>query len=113
MKKKIIAVTMILALALEMFALPDVSQAKKSEKLSFTKAAIEKGKTKVLCLKNVSKKVKWTVKNKKIVSVKPYGKYKAEAKIQAKKVGKTTVVAQAKNGKKKRCTIKGEKSICL
>ena len=97
---------MILALALEMFALPDVSQAKKSEKLSFTKAAIEKGKTKVLCLKNVSKKVKWTVKNKKIVSVKPYGKYKAKAKIQAKKVGKTTVVAQAKNGKKKRCTIK-------
>ena len=75
-------------------------EAKSKTQLSKTSVTIYVGKTKTIKLKNVNKKVKWTVKNKKIVKIsKKSGKYKNKITIKGKKAGKTTITA--KIGKKK------------
>lgn len=80
-------------------------EAKSKIQLSKKSATIYVGKTKTIKLKNVNKKVKWTVKNKKLVTIsKKSGQYKNKITIKGKKAGKTTVIA--KIGKKKyQCSI--------
>ncbi|MBR3645770.1 MAG: hypothetical protein IKN54_05070 [Lachnospiraceae bacterium] len=65
-------------------------------KISFGKSSITvtKGSTKKVKLKNVKKKVKWKIKNGKLIKIKSKkGKYKNTVTISGKKTGKTTVIA--------------------
>ncbi len=77
------------------------TEAAKKPKLSTKKVTIQKGKKKKVTVKNAKKyKVSWKVKKKKIVTFKKSGKY--GVKLTAKKVGKTTLTATLKKGKKKK-----------
>lgn len=70
----------------------------KKASISSKKITLNKKKSKTLKMKNVKSKVKWSTTNKKIVSIKPSGKYKAKCKITAKSAG--TAYVKAKVGKK-------------
>ena len=70
----------------------------KKVSISSKKITLNKKKSKTLKMKNVKSKVKWSTTNKKMVSIKPSGKYKAKCKITAKSAG--TAYVKAKVGKK-------------
>ena len=73
-------------------------------KLSKKKVTIEVGKKYTLNVTGTKKKVKWTIGNKKLISLKTKGAKKRTAVITGKKVG--TCYVTAKIGKKKlRCRI--------
>ena len=81
----------------------NVSAAKKAKKaatktkakLSKKKASITAGGTLTLQVKKASKKVKWSIKNKKVAKIKSTsGKKKDKATIQGLKKGSTVVVAK-------------------
>lgn len=84
----------IAAIAITVVAVnPMSTNAKKVVKLNKSKLTLQTGKTSKLKLKNTKKKVKWSSKNKKVVTVSRKGVVKAVS------VGKTTITA--KSGKKK------------
>lgn len=103
MKKKLVII-LILSMLMTSFdmRIADVSAKGNSRKVSLSKKNVTMyaGAKKTLKLKNAKKKVKWTVKNKKIakISVKK-GKYNNSITIRGVKAGKTKIVA--KYGKKK------------
>lgn len=66
----------------------------KKPTLSDKKIQINAGKTKTIKLKNVTKKVKWKVSNKKVVKItKKSGKKNNQIKIKGIKAGKTEITA--------------------
>ena len=72
------------------------------EKLSSKKLTLKKGQTKTLKVKNVKKKIKWSiVSGKKYIKLK--SKKKASVKVVGKKAGKAKV--QAKGKKKLICKV--------
>lgn len=84
----------IAAIAITVVAVnPMSTDAKKVVKLNKSKLTLQTGKTLKLKLKNTKKKVKWSSKNKKVVTVSRKGVVKAVS------VGKTTITA--KSDKKK------------
>lgn len=96
MKKRILSLVLILALATSVFA-GNVSAAKKKVVLSKKTVSLEMGKSVKLKLKNNKKKVKWTTDKKKVVKLSK--KSKKGVTIKALKEGKAKVTA--KIGKKK------------
>ena len=78
-----------------LFASP-VQAAPKKAKLSEKKVTMAVKDTKVITLKNVKSKVKWSTTNKKIVTIKASGKNKQKVKITAKKAGSAKVKAKYK-----------------
>ena len=82
------------------------SKAKKSKaKLSKTKASVIAGQTVTLKVKKADKKVKWSVKNKKIAKIKKTsGKKKETAVISSLKKGSTVVTAKV-GTKKLKCKL--------
>ncbi len=98
--KKIIAKSLVLGLVISQL-LPmgetTVEAAKKKVKLNKKSVTITQGKSVTLKVKNKKKKAKvtWKSKNKKIAKVNKKGK------VTGKKVGKTTIIATVKQGKKK------------
>ena len=98
--KRIVSVTLALMLAVTL--LPMSAQAASKPKLNKTKATIYVGSSTTLKVKGVSGTAKWSIKDKKIVSVKKTGG--KSCKVTGKKAGKTTVTA--KIGKKTvKCTV--------
>lgn len=97
----------------------NVSAAKKTKKaakkakvkLSKKKASITAGGTVTLKVKKANKKVKWSVKNKKVAKIKSTsGKKKENAAIQGLKKGSTVVVAKVGKVKLKcKITVKANK----
>lgn len=73
-------------------------------KLSATKVTLDVGKSKTLKVKNTSKSVKWSSKNKKIATVSKKGV------VKGKKAGSTTITAKV-SGKKLVCKVTVVKKI--
>mgnify|MGYP000060510249 FL=1 len=74
--------------------------AKSRPRLEKKKVLIYKNKTKVIKLKNVKGKVKWKVRNRKIVRIiKIKGKYNNSIKVKGKNKGKTKIIAIYKHRK--------------
>ena len=99
-KKKIISMSLIMFMLLTI-CVPNISAAKGTEtiKLSSKKITLAVGKSRIIILKNVHKKVKWTVKNKKIIKiVERKGRYQNKIVVRGKKKGST--ILMAKCGKK-------------
>lgn len=78
--------------------------ASSAPKLSVQSMSIKAGSTKELRVKNTSKKIKWSVSDKKIAVVKSTGK--AKAKVIAKKAGTCVVTAKISNKCKLKCKVK-------
>lgn len=110
--KKIITLFCVITLSLLCVSV----RATGNPKLSNTKKTIRSGKTFTLSVKNTSKKVKWSVRNKKVLKIVSKGKTKATFK--AIKKGKATITAKVgvrklkcrvtvryKNQKKKGATV--------
>ena len=93
------SISIILSLVIVFTSIPTISyeaQAKtKVPVLSSKKVAVAKGKTKIVKLKNATKKVQWKVvsgrKNVKII--RKFGKYKNKIKLKATKKGNAVLVA--------------------
>ncbi len=106
MKKKIVSLLLVLVMVLGVAQVPTQAAKKKTKTAKIT---VKKGNTKKVTIKKAkkakAKKMKWTIKNKKIASVKKSGKY--AIKVKGKKVGSTklTVKYQVK-GKWKSLTYK-------
>ncbi len=98
MKKKLILLLLFLLIAVP----STTDQAAKKVKLSSKKISLVKGQKKTIKLQNTKTKPTWSVKNKKIVSVRKAGKYSAV--VTAKKKGSTFVYAKVK-GKKYKCKV--------
>lgn len=84
--------------------------AAKGKRVSLPKAVtITVGKTKNISLKNykrvVKKNVKYVSSNKKVATVRGYGKYKHSARITAKKSG-TAIISVKVKGKKYKCRVR-------
>lgn len=94
MKKRILSLVLILALATSVFA-GNVSAAKKKVVLSKKTVSLEMGKSVKLKLKNNKKKVKWTTDKKKVVKLSK--KSKKGVTIKALKEGKAKVTAKIGN----------------
>ena len=108
MKPAAFSILFLLILALTLLPCGMASaKTKKATKprLSRTSMKIRVRGSKSLVVKNVTKKVKWKVSNKKLISIKTKGKLKQKAIIKAKKrTGKCYVIARV--GKKKlKCKI--------
>lgn len=109
--KKILSWVLALSLFLSGASLNvNTVSAAKGKKVSLPKSVtITVGKTKNISLKNyktvVKKNVKYISSNKKVASVKGYGRYKHSARITAKKVGTTTISVKVR-GKKYKCRVK-------
>jgi hypothetical protein len=73
-----------------------------SPKLNCSKKSINRGAIFTLKVKNTSKKVKWSVNNKKVLKIK--SKSKSKATFVGLKKGRATVTAKV-NGKKLKCRV--------
>lgn len=105
MKKLFKGISVLLLLAMLVFAIPTTSaQAASKVKLNKTKVTLYKGKTTTLKVKGTKKKVTWTSSNKKVATVNKKGK------VTAKKAGTATITAKV-GGKKYKCkvTVKANK----
>ncbi len=99
MKRKIIYVICISMLSC-LLCLSFVSAKTKSVKFNLVSVKLEKNDKKTIVLKNVKKKVKWKIKDGKVIKIEQKkGKYKNKIIIVGKRTGKTTLVAIV--GKKK------------
>ena len=95
---RIAALTAVLILAVSMISAPR-SEAKSKARLSAKKISLTVGKSRKIKLTGTSKKARWTVTNKKIVTLKAKGKGKRTAVIKAgKNLG--TCYVKVKFGKK-------------
>ena len=72
----------------------EAKASKKTARLNEKKITMVAGRKKTITLKNNKKlskqkirKVKWSSSNKKVATVKAYGKYRQKGKITAKKAG--------------------------
>lgn len=90
--------TLFMALVMLFTVLTVPAAAKSKVKLSKTKVTITKGKSVTLKLSGTSKKAKWYVSGKKVVTIKTKGKKRHKAVIKARKAGKCYV--KVKVGKK-------------
>lgn len=93
--KKVLCLSLSLAMVLGGINVSTV-EAKNKVSISNKKLTIKVGNTKKINLKGAKKKVKWSVKGKKIVSIKATGKKKQVCKIKAKRAGKCVIKAKYK-----------------
>lgn len=98
----LMAAAVVLSLAQPCREGSNVMAAPKGIRLNVKKKTLQKGKTFVIKCKGTTKKVRWTVSNKKIVTVIKKGKN--SIRIKGKSCGKTTITAKV-GKKKKKCVI--------
>lgn len=102
--KKNISILLVITLIVALVGVVPVSAKNKKTLLSAKTVIVNQGKKKIIQLKNPSKKVKWTVANKKIVKIqKKSGKKKNKITIKGLKAGKTKITATCAG---KRYTVK-------
>lgn len=102
--KKTMSVILLLVITISCCTFSDtgVNAVKRTKKISVSKKVVTMrvGKKVTVKLKNVNKKVTWSVKNKKIAKiVHKKGKYKNVISIKGMKSGNTKIVAKYKNKK--------------